>query len=711
MVSKKSQTIHVQEAGDYGSFSFSSRKRRSKTDWAGVGVGDAFKGNLDYFTRLPAQRLFYQACKKIQGAAARLTGAAPEPGFQPRTKPQLGPCYTSHPATLAAYAAIGLTGFLEFEARVSQMALLVHLAEYLQNPAAQDHVLVDPAVYKRLADIVARTVHTRLLLADLARAPHLSLVELYRLFSASQQNLKLDSVPAILNAVILYGDVLPDWGQQSLHPITRCLIEDVYWASRPFFDQIAEAEPHRLVPIGVAWVHALCKSLAKYLPPPGEEAGAPSPTPPGSDPNGGASPPFRFGKQPGKPPANDSIPPLDAPSPPALFQAPSAAERAAMCLLQGGAGPGAPKPGREPDAEAKEAAKTIQNFSSALDAAGGQEGKWEDMRSDLVERALAATGFRESPIQGNPTDGHEVRARLGKDDVAGGDIYDRPVELSDNLPAYEKLLAEAQPVIEALRRTLYPNIEQVPETERFRANGALDPGRLALAEFSSVVFKRHRIHERGDRRGQPVLLIACDGSGSLNRNQMRMLKVLTAAWLTSTVKSRVQVLAGLYHSGSIRDGMCGPLVQWMFHPRKTPAVSRRDAARALISLPDDGTGAQSDALSLAFMLDEALSIARGRMVYLIVLSDCAFNRSFNTSKSGKEEVQAFFESAYADHPRKLHTTLVALGVSGETGFETLLDKVITVPEAKLANYAAVAEQIGVYVASCMKERQRLVDKR
>ena len=170
-------------------------------------------------------------------------------------------------------------------------------------------------------------------------------------------------------------------------------------------------------------------------------------------------------------------------------------------------------------------------------------------------------------------------------------------------------------------------------------------------------------------------------------------------------------MAGLYHSGSIRPGVSGPLVQWIYHPQKTPALSRLEAARALVALPPSGTGAQSDALSLAFMLEEARCLARGRMIYLILLSDCAWNMSFRTRKTGKEEVYAFFETVYQEKAMKLHTTLVALGVTGATGFETLLDRVLLVNEGQLTDPAAVAGQIGTYVASCLKERRRWVMKK
>jgi hypothetical protein len=354
--------------------------------------------------------------------------------------------------------------------------------------------------------------------------------------------------------------------------------------------------------------------------------------------------------------------------------------------------------------------KALADFKTTIDKATGQAGQAEDIRADLLEQALRNAGFRPGPMEGSPTEGHDVSVRLG-DQVASEQLYDRPVELSDDFPAYEKLRAKAEPITEALRRSLYPNIQEAPETERFRTSGALDPVRLALADFSPVIFQRHRIHERADKRGRPVLLIACDGSASLNDEQMHMTKLLAAAWLNATARTGVQVLAGLYHSDRVRPGLDSPLVQWMYHPRKTPAIHRADAARALVSLPNSGTGAQKDALSLAFMLDEARQIARGKMVYLILISDCAWNRSFNTSPNGLEEMLTFFQSAYEDQPGKLHTTLVALSANEQTQFESLLDRVIRVTPEELKDGSAVAAKIGLYVASCMRERQKLAARR
>jgi len=51
--------------------SYEYRKRRTKSDWAGISIGDAFKRNTDYHIRLQAQREFYQMVKKIQLVLAK----------------------------------------------------------------------------------------------------------------------------------------------------------------------------------------------------------------------------------------------------------------------------------------------------------------------------------------------------------------------------------------------------------------------------------------------------------------------------------------------------------------------------------------------------------------------------------------------------------------------------------------------------------------
>jgi hypothetical protein len=704
--------IHHQPA-----YCLRSYRRRSKTDWAGISRNDAYKLNLDWDYRLQAQRLFYQACKQAQLAVARQVNSGLDSSYSPKVKPQISAAYTSYPASLAVPACIGQTAFLEYQQWMKEKILITCLTDYLKDPAGCDEVRADPEAYRHLAQTVAEIVQTRLLLESLSRLPPAATVETARLYLASQQTLRFESLPEILRAVILFGDVLPEWRDRLLHPLTISILKEATEVSAPYQARLRHTKSHQLLDEGVSWVKTLSRRLATYLPKaqpappqpqPGQEnaaagtGGAPAAAPQGAPP---------AEQQRKLNPFEPLGPPLNSSRAPALFEEPdplgqlvsgfSAANARGAQRAAGGAAGAASDP----------LSQLFSEFAQAVQQAGGQTQQYQDMRSDLVEQSARSAGFKEGPLQGNPADGHSVKVPLGDGREAGGEIFDRPVELSDDFSGFENLQREAQAVTEGLRRTLYPNFTQVPETERLRTTGSLDPGRLPLADVVSAVFRRYKVCEQADKRGRPVLLVACDGSGSLSSSQIHMLKILCCAWLMATVGKAIQVLAGLYHSGIIRQGLSGPLVQWIYHPRKTPATGRKDAARALLSLPNTGTGAQSDALSLAFMLEEAAALAAGRRIYLILLTDCAWNISFNLGKTGKEEVASYLQGAYERLGDKLHVTLVALGVSGVTDFESLLDKVITVSNDELKDPSAVAAKIGLYVAACMKERRRLIARK
>jgi hypothetical protein len=689
---------------------YSYRGHRTRTSWKGVGPGDAFNSNLDYSERLQAQRSFYSMCKQAQKFAARLALGGLPKDFKLAIQPQLGPYYTNYPSGFAAFAAVGLTAFLEFKEWAGDKSLAVHLKEYLENPADHDEVWVDKAIYKTLAQNVTEKVQTRLLLTDLSRYKELSSIEIYRLFGASQQDLRFESVPEILEAVILYGDILPDWKDLNLHFVTKVFFRKLEEVSEKYFDSLTTVKAQELVALGRKWVIEICRALAPHLPPPNEKEEISKSVTTNrrlQEEYGTSEPRYSSRKKP--PEMSDRILPLDEPKAPALFPPRSQIQQVLSDMLSAanaGTDDASKEPAGEESEKVKEIAEVLKQFNETLNQSCGQRQNWEDIRSEIVERTMKNASFSKGPIEGNPTDGHSVNVSLGRNQEASGEIYDRPVELSDNETAYQNLVNEAEPITRSLKHTLYPNVEQIAETQRICSGGTLDPTRMALSFFSEVIFKRYIIVEEPDKRGRPVLLIACDGSGSLNKHQMSMLKSMACAWLIATAMSRIEVLAALYHSGEYRKNQSGPLVQWMYHPQKTPAISRKDAARALVSLPDNGTGAQSDALSLAFMLEEAKKIARGRIVYLVLISDCAWNRSFNTEMNGQEEVYNYIQWAYEEFGDKLHTTLVALGVERETGFENLLDKVIRISQQELTDHVAVADRISSFVANCIKEQRR-----
>lgn len=688
-------------------YDYGDRKRKSKTDWAGIVMGDAFKQGLNYYVRQSARRMFYSTVKKAQKTVARLSGELSEESFTPRIKPQIGPCYTTYPANLAVHAAVGLTIFLEHKLRCGANVLGNRLKSYLKNPAQVDDVGVDPVAYQKTVQNVVKWVETRLLLEELSRNSRLTSVEIYRLFMASQENLHFETLNEIIRAVVLFGDIFPDWNRIRLHDFTRQLLVKLAAKSVPYFDALPNTAPSRLLELGEAWTKNLCRALIEYMPDSIEPKDVnklktgmlpvqrPAP-----------KPKFTFTPVDSRPP--DKIDALNALKPPSLDLPRNAAEKAA--LKSENSGKDQKIRSVNPFASQLEK-KVMSDFSNAVQKAGAQDRQWEDMRSDMVEKTLKNSMFLNGPMEGNPSDGHEVIQRWKDGKETAGEIFDRPVALKDDFLSCQTLEKDAEPIAATLKRNLYPNIEQKPRIIRFRTSGALDPARLAFGDLSQSVFKRYRIEEEADRRGRPVLVIACDGSGSLNASQMKMMKILSTAYLKSTMGTGIKMLSALYHSGYVRQNLSGPLVQWIYHPKKTEASSHLDAVRAVASLPATGTGAQSDALSITFILNEAQQIARGDMVYLVLISDTAWNSSFNSGKSGKEEVMACFDQAYDQFKGKLHTTLVALGVDKETGFEDRLNSIIPVSADDLKDSKAVAEKVGAYVAKCIRERRRFTMKR
>ncbi len=681
--------------------------RRSKVDWAGIGIGDAFRTNHDYRVRLAGQRLFYETLKKAERAMEQEFGTQVQSSDAPPIQPQLGPCYTTYPATMASYAAIGLTVFLNSQ-RLTDCNLLSHyLKGYLRYPIPADVPHINTELYRELVQHVAKSVQTRLLLADLSRSKSLAAVEAYRLFAAAHRNhLRFSTVARIVDTVVLYGDLVPNWRMLNVHPWTCRLIEVVAEVSSPFSQQVSNTSSDRLLELGANWVSAICEQLARTLNSVNEQRPAAMSTalptnngqPDAGIPSGAHSP---------------SIPALNAPLPPGLFHPQDFAhqielnrgvflseEELDLIALRRQLGE---------DTEDVTRVRALAEFANAIARAGGQSEQWEDMRSDLVGVLIAVSAFETGPIEGGLVDGHEVSVCL-RGNSCVGEQFDRPVELSEDLDACKRLLRRCERTIDAISRVLYPNVEYVPVTERVCTSGSLDPARLAFGNISSAIYKRNHITAKADLRGKALLVIA-------SCNRLRWVRLIEHLPNADAEDVDMQLAHG--NSPVERGSARWPLSQRCCAPgshcsacsvdrssQKTPALGNRDAVRALVTLPDTGTGVQSDALSLSFIMDEARSLTKGT-IYLIHITDCKWNRSFDLGMTGEEEVRALFESWEQDS-RQLHITMVALGGPDRTGLETLVDNTIALTDGELQDFTAVADKIGRYVASCISERNRLL---
>ncbi len=238
---------------------------RSKSEWAGISMADAFK-DLDFGLRLVAQRLFFDTAHKIQRTVARLAGVRVDAGFKSAVPVQVSPSHTTYPPTVAVFASLGLTAFLELEARVKPKLLVTELASYLGSPGRFDRATSDPAIYAKVAKIVAETVQTRLLIEDLSRHRHLGTVEVYRLFAASQQAREFRTLGDIVRAVVLYSDLWGGREPEEMHRMTRRIYEDLDRTSTPYLARLASSQSDAFSRVGQGWVKALCRCLDKYLP-------------------------------------------------------------------------------------------------------------------------------------------------------------------------------------------------------------------------------------------------------------------------------------------------------------------------------------------------------------------------------------------------------------------------------------------------------------
>lgn len=696
----------VTEKDRYSPSYYIHKKRKTKIDWSGVSIGDSFNHNIDYYDRLAARRQLFAKDKQNRKTIDRYVGVSAQESSNP-VKAQISPFYTTYPLAAAANAALGKTCLLYYKNVAGANLLENTMQEYLQNPAELDEIDGDPEAYKKIVRHVLNAVQERLIYADLMKHPKLYTVDIARMFDASQQDMDFQSLPEIINAVIVYGDLMPDPADFTVHPATQILIKRILEVSAPYFEELKNRESRHFLHIGQEWVREASFFLSEFMPQDQDEEDEDLFSSGQNEEDDFPQDRFRFRKNPSHT-RDNGIPPLDKKRPPVLDAGSSPKQQLINAVSPAG-GNGIQLPNTGEVNKEDPIYKAVEEFTDTVSKSAAQSKQYEDTRSDLIENMLKNAPFTQGPIEGMPTDGHEVNTKLG-DMTVSGEIFDRPLELSDDPAAIEELILKAEPLVKKMRKTLYPNIEKIPVSEKLCTSGTLDPSRLAVGEISSSIFKRYRIQEQLDKRGKPVLLIACDGSGSLNAMQMNMLKLLAAGWLLSTANTDIQVLAGLYHSDYARSGITGPIIKWMYHPQKTPAANRKDAVRSVASLPNSGTGGQADALSVNFMMDEARRLARGRMIYLILISDCAWNISFYSGLSGAQEMYKLMETLNAELKDKLHSTLVGLGVGNTTGFETVMDKVIPIAPDDLQDTFAVTEKISLYVASLMKERTKLIAK-
>ena len=671
-------------------------RRNSKKLWRSGRLGNAFKNSIDYYARIPALRTFYDYIEDAIKTIHAMLSATYEADSPKKVKAQLSICYTDYPAGILA--AIGHTAWVQYKSLLNDSGINIY---NFGNDIAKTKLPeeVDPEFFMKMLDIIQQAVSERLAYEELMQSDLKQVIEAYRFFLAANDQLEFHYFPEITRATIILGDLLPDFQEMVLNDLTKEILIDIHTISMPFFEELKVAVPGEYYEIGRRWIKRLARRISRYLPP--------MEGPGGSTPQG-PSQPRSFPKTtcglPSSP--DEEFPGFDQQSPP-LLEPPSKLEDLITMDMKDDPVPMDMKKqisGKDLPEHLKEMISQLSSIAQTIKNASGQRTN-EDTRSDILLNELLNSPFNVGSIQGTSMEGNEVEVDLGEGGPVTGQIFDKALELSYNLPEVEKLRTEARPLSDKIKSDLYPNAEEILITERIRSSGCIDAGRLPYYEFTDAIFKRFITEHQLQKAGKSLMLLICDGSGSMNSKKFKMLRLLTVAWLESTMKSQIQVMAGIYNEGSIAQGRYGAKMEWIYHPRKTVSVSQKEAIRAVASIPQIGGGGQKDALSLSYCLQEAEAVARGNNIYMIHITDTGWCNSFGTGIPPDQEIVNVVSQFKDKRKGQLHYTLVGLDTEVAGGIDQVIDEFIPLSALELEYPYLAASKITKYSSSILRKHK------
>jgi hypothetical protein len=655
-------------------------ENKDKTEITGITEAYAFNSDVNYHISILGKRLLFEHAKNsIKSLTAKANF-----NEQARTKVQFSPFYTNYPANLAAPASIGLTLYLVYKEIFKDDILTPFIQDYLDNPKLlfNDFSIINVENAKKIAKAIASSIETRLILHELEKNFSFSEIELYRLYQSSLVNLKHPSISEILNAIILYGDVLI-LKNIKVHETTSLLIKNINNKSKAYFKALNDNYPD-LIELGTEWFIEIFDTIQFSFKEELEENSTKQVIPKKR---------VQFTSNKNKIDFNN-ISPISDPTPPSIENADSLYRD----MLASGSSPNT----GEEDASKK----VCDDFLTSMMKASGNQNSWMDQRSDISMASIKNNAWSNLGImEGEAYEGHEIKFDdNGKEHT--GQIFDEVVD-TNSVDEHVKaiLLEECKPLISEFQKILYPNISVINNIERFKAVGRIDNSRISSFMFSDTIYQRQNYLLQSDAKSGAVITILTDFSGSINRERTKMIKLLMMGVINSFRNNAIKLLAGYYNEGYNRNNFHGSMISWISHPEKCSYKNLQDGINdAIANMPESGSGCQADALSLLHCINEAKAIAKGRKsIYLIHLTDTAFLSSFSSFKNAKEEVKSVYKSIY---DQNIHISLVALSVNDnqETGYEDYVD-VIKIQDSELDNPESVALKIGKYVFSIMKNRK------
>ncbi len=712
-------------------------RRRNKVAWAGLRPEDAFKPDLPREIRECAWKLFMETFRKAFEAVGKRIGGEEEAGWEEPSTPNFRPLETSYPSALAVSATIGLNAFIRARKECSRAPFDEAFKSYLANSAIEDGVEASPAVYRKVVKAVCGAVQTRLLMEEVAASGGSEIIRAYRLFSASQESMDLESLPRILDWAIVYSDVCPSPEWFSGHFLSLKILREVSERSKPFLSEPLGPEgfPNEKA---LEWIKEVSRGISRFLPRVGEKdrgsstTERPEPAFSGSQ----AFQPFGMGAPPtlgrlgglGDFLGNRYLNTLEA----SLL---GSARRIGIRSRE-------PSPsGRKRDSGVPDTSPSvgdrvgdvIENLAEAVDKTLGKpvsslESDWDRLKKQLEEEESVlklepvpeqpqppsfveslteiATKLWNGLSSSSQVDWGRLAREILETLIVGSPVYSLvsgfvlahpPTTILEEFPSLEDIRKPGpasrgetlrrlvEPVARRLKRILFPEEDPGQRSMEFSTTGRLDSRRLPLFQTSGAVFRKPVRPVRKDPTAPPFLWVAGDSSGSMTGYSMEVMTFFFGICLLAfprnglaeclysskmvpirSVKVRkppfmseveFQLMVKLFE-----NRIHVPLVEWVCNHRKNPAAGETEMMARAASIGLE-RGWNIDVPSLELGFQEALKSAGSRKIRLVLLSDCNFNASSQTGKSGVQEVSEWLRSISGRHPGRLRTTLVGLDSS------------------------------------------------
>ncbi|MCK5794503.1 MAG: hypothetical protein KAH12_07340, partial [Anaerolineales bacterium] len=520
-----------QGGGYYGTSSYKSLIT-SKDEWAGISPERAYSENVPWSFKRQAQIKYLAMLKENRHALINHTAYEMTADGKWRAEPQISAFYSGFP--WPARASVGHTAFTE--ASYLKQSIVEEIRIYLCNGEKAKACQLDIRAYLVAAFVTAESLGNRVMFDELGVHTDLVNVEFYRLFQAAHNTLRFPQLSDVINGVVLLGDILPEPRFLNLHPLTEKIMTSLIDASQQWWKKIEKqsSSPDNLG-VYLKWGDTIMRALEEYLPQRRNEKSDKEKQQQDSKPEQEnqecEQEHLTTGRK--QPEIQDHIPPLSIPQPPRLDEIHSPFNDSFSDIENLFDDPNEfddlepPPLYKQEEAQPSSAQQALDEMMNIAIKATSQGSDWEDMREDLVEQSLMDRPFQKGPVEGEVTNGTSITREIGGKEV-GGELYDRNVPLCENVEQIEALRQQAAPLSEALKRNLYPSLNETFKIEYPLASGQLSGNRLPLVAFSDSVYRRFLVETELDPSGRAVLLIAADASASLSDEQMQMCKCLMA---------------------------------------------------------------------------------------------------------------------------------------------------------------------------------------